>query len=267
MNLAGIDTILRIRSRGERMIFAENTRNSVGVAISGDHGDFNALYEGLHNVVGDESEFPGYETPRLRVLGICYDLRHAMMGDRDFVFVDNGRDEYGFWPEDAPDANLYLKIHVLWPEMLFVQLALNDFVQLYATQLARKFDKRSTMVHTNAVWDESLAITRLFQAAVARCLQDTVTPSSYRRIIRLMTRETVAIKDYTTQYVDILNESFLDMKPEVRRQRLSRIGKWLAERGGDYGQVKGAVKAAALHYGVREDDIAAPVHYPEVIEW
>ena len=63
------------------------------------------------------------------MLGICYDIRHALMGNREYQFVENGlTDEIkkyqGFI---ASDKNIYLKIYVLWPEMLFVLWALNDF--------------------------------------------------------------------------------------------------------------------------------------------
>lgn len=58
-------------------------RFSTGVAIYGDFMDFETLYEQLHEIVGDEEDFPAYYDARIRVLGVCYDLRHALMGDRE----------------------------------------------------------------------------------------------------------------------------------------------------------------------------------------
>jgi hypothetical protein len=74
--------------------------------------DFERLYDSLHNVVGDEGEFIYYETASLRVLGVCYDIRHALMGDREIEFVDNGMDEAKMrWMSAiTPDKNVYLKI-------------------------------------------------------------------------------------------------------------------------------------------------------------
>jgi hypothetical protein len=117
-----------------KMIYAENTPNNTGIAIYGDYLDFEKLYDALHVVVGDEGEFDTFEAARLRVLGVCYDIRHAMMGDREAEFVDNGMDEEKKRRMSviAPDKNLYMKIYVLWPEMLFVTMALNDFVHIYA---------------------------------------------------------------------------------------------------------------------------------------
>jgi len=76
-----------------KMIFVKNTPNNTGVAIYGDYMDFESLYEAMHEVVGDEEEFVSHDSARTRVLGVCYDLRHAMMGDREVEFVDNGLDK------------------------------------------------------------------------------------------------------------------------------------------------------------------------------
>ena len=75
------------------MIFAKVTPNYTGIAIYGDFLDFENLYEALHTVVGTEEDYVSYESARIRVLGVCYDIRHALMGDREFEFVDNGMDE------------------------------------------------------------------------------------------------------------------------------------------------------------------------------
>lgn len=87
-------------------------------------------------IVEDEEYF---SSARIRVLGICYDIRHALMGNREYQFVENGlTDEIkkyqGFI---ASDKNIYLIIYVLWPEMLFVLWALNDFSLHYAKKITK----------------------------------------------------------------------------------------------------------------------------------
>lgn len=82
--------------------------------------------------MGDEDEYVNYDAARMRVLGVCYDIRHARIGDREIEFVDNGMDpgKMKWMSTITPDKNVYLKINVLWPEMLFVTMALNDFIRL-----------------------------------------------------------------------------------------------------------------------------------------
>jgi len=94
------------------MISVTNTPNYAGVAIHGDMHDFQKLYDALSELVGSEGEYKGFDNPRIRVLAICYDLRHAIMGDREFELVDNGMEEFklrraGF---KAPDKNVYLSL-------------------------------------------------------------------------------------------------------------------------------------------------------------
>ncbi|NMA52038.1 MAG: hypothetical protein GX949_03395, partial [Peptococcaceae bacterium] len=54
------------------MIFVKNTPNNTGVAVYGDHRDFEGLYEALHDIVGNEDEFVNHEVVRIRVLAVCY---------------------------------------------------------------------------------------------------------------------------------------------------------------------------------------------------
>jgi len=140
------------------MIFVKNTPNNTGVSIYGDYMDFENLYEALHTVVGNEGEFTEFEAARIRVLGVCYDIRHALMGDREIEFVDNGMDDEKKRRMSvlASDRNVYLKIYVLWPEMLFVTMALNDFIRLYGRKRAKK--SYDFMLDKQNIWDESIAM-------------------------------------------------------------------------------------------------------------
>ena len=158
------------------MIYVENTPNNTGVAVYGDHRDFEGLYEALHDIVGNEDEFLNHEMVRIRVLAVCYDLRHAMMGDREFEFVDNGRDDFKMRKLSviAPDKNVYLKINVLWPELLFVMMALNDFILLYAKR--RPGCYKSVLDRRN-IW--MLPFSGAFQSMVAKCMEETVPQASF----------------------------------------------------------------------------------------
>ena len=119
------------------MIYVKNTPNNVGVSIYGDCLDFDMLYDALHTIVGNEEQYTAYEAARIRVLGVCYDLRHALMGDREIEFVDNGIDDEKrkHMSVLASDKNVYLKINVLWSEMLFVTMVLNDFMRIIKSLL------------------------------------------------------------------------------------------------------------------------------------
>lgn len=249
------------------MIFVRNTPNSTGVAIHGDYMDFENLYEALHTVVGDEDEFVGFEAARIRVLGVCYDIRHALMGGREIEFVDNGMDEDKKKRMSVltPEKNVYLKIYVLWPEMLFVTMTLNDFIRLYAGKRAKK--NYNFILDKQNIWDESIAIVRIFQAAIMKCIKDTVSEASFKRMMNLMNKDYTWFDGYTRQYLDILNIRFIDMDREKRLKSILTMAKRLAEHGEEYKQVKAEVEEAARYYDTYEDNIKPPVDYPEDFEW
>ena len=65
------------------MLSVKTTENLAGVTVSGTYWDLNALYDALTNVIGEEESYPEFEACRIRVLGLCYDIRHAYQGDRN----------------------------------------------------------------------------------------------------------------------------------------------------------------------------------------
>lgn len=250
------------------MIYVTNTPNSAGVEIHGDFLDFDALYKALHVIVGSENEYITYDAARIRVLGVCYDLRHALMGDREIEFVDNGMDDEKLkrLATIAPKKNMYLVINVFWPEMLFVTIALNDFVKLHARKQAKNsFDK---MMDKRNIWDASIAQVRMFQAAVAKCIKELVSAASFSRMMNLANSSYTWVDGYATQYVDLLNCKFLAMNKEKRLKNIPTMLKRLAEQGDEYQEMKNGILSAAREYNCSVDEIKIQgLEYPEQIEW
>lgn len=250
------------------MIYVANTPNNTGVAIYGDCLDFEALYDALHAVVGNEDEYARFESARIRVLGVCYDLRHALMGDREVEFVDNGMDKEKMRNMSiiAHDKNVYLKINVLWPEMLFVVMALNDFVWLYAEKQAK--NSYHVMLDKRNIWDESIANVRFFQAAIVKSLKETVSPHSYNRMMNLLIHDYTWIDGYVTQYLDVLNLKFINMDKEKRLKNIPIMAKRLSEHNDEYDEIESFVLAGAREYGCSIDAVRlAGMEYPDEIDW
>lgn len=239
------------------MIYVTNTPNNAGVSIHGDYQDFDQLYDALYAIVGDEGEFLSHYSARTRVLGVCYDIRHAIMGDREVEYVDNGMDEEKMKRLSmiTPKQNIYFKIEVLWPEMLFVTMALNDFIML----------NRKKCKHPE--WDKTTAAVRKLQAGVAECLQQTVSEASYKRMLNKMIRDYTWMDDYFTQYLDLLNSKFLAMDKEKRLSNISSMSKRLAEKGTEYQAVKRDVTEAAQNYNCDVTEIRLDIEHSEDIDW
>ena len=239
------------------MIYITNTPNNAGVAIHGDYLDFEELYATLHSIVGEDGESSLYEAARLRVLGVCYDLRHAIMGDREIVFVDNGMDEDKMkrMSTITHNKNIYMVINVLWPEILFVTMVLNDFILL----------NRQKCNHPQ--WDKATATVRKLQVAVTECIKQTVPEPSNERMINMMIREFTWFSGYATQYLDLLNSRFLDMNKEERLKNISTMAKYLAEQNQEYKDIKSQVIEMAKTHNCPVEDIRLKIENLDDFDW
>ncbi|MDW7662816.1 MAG: hypothetical protein SCL54_15520, partial [Bacillota bacterium] len=72
------------------MIKITTTEQLAGVRLVGDYEDLYQLVDAIHEIVVDEysekyEKHSRYAAASLRVLGVCYDIRHAYQGDRDVI--------------------------------------------------------------------------------------------------------------------------------------------------------------------------------------
>jgi hypothetical protein len=249
------------------MIYLKTTPNYTGVTVYGDKMDFDELYEALHSVVGEEDEWISYEGARLRVLGVCYDIRHTLMGNREIEFVDNGLDHDRMRQLSivTNDKNVYYTFNVYWPELLFVTIALNDFIKLYAKKKTK--NGYNPVLDYRNVWDLTIAQVRGFQAAIARCIGETIPETSISRTMKLMNSDYIWSNNYATQYLDEINCQFINMDKGKRLKNITIMAKRIAEQGQEYQEVKSAVMEAAAKYNCSITQIKSLVEYPENIEW
>jgi len=250
-----------------KMLYVVNTPQNAGVSIYGDYWDLETLYDALHEITGEEGENISYEACRLRVLGVCYEIRHALMGDREIESFDNGIDQEKMKRMSVimPEKNIYYKFNMLWPELLFVTMALNDFIMIYA----RKQTKGRSALELNSknIWDKYISCVCLFQSSVALCIKETIAEKAAARTINLMNKDYCWLDNYITQYVDLLNYRFINMEPEKRFKNISIMAKRMAEKGDEYQQLKKEVADAAEKHHTVADNIRITLDFPEEIDW
>lgn len=243
------------------MIYVTDTPRHAGVTIHGDFKDFDELYNALHAAIGSEDDERNirYRLTRYRVLGLCYELRHALMGDREIVFEDNGLtpDIMKRHARIGNSTNVYFTCQMLWPEALFLLMLLNN--------MAEHLERNKFKVN---YWDPTVAVIRKFQAAIADCLRGLLTEQVYKRTIHLMNDRYSTYYDYCTQYVDLLNVRYLKMDPEKRLKNLSIMAKRLAEKPGEYYELQQEVTLAAKHHNCSVHDITLKeTDIPDDIDW
>ena len=78
------------------MLTVKTTDHLTGATICGNHSDLNTLYNALSNLVGNEGSYPEYDQCQLRILGLCYEIRHTYQGDRNTLEDIYGETNYSF---------------------------------------------------------------------------------------------------------------------------------------------------------------------------
>ncbi|KUP08489.1 hypothetical protein Q75_02380 [Bacillus coahuilensis p1.1.43] len=114
------------------MIQIQNTSHFAGIRIIGDVHSFRTLEEAIHKIVGEEGEYPIYESARLRALDFTKEFQSSCTGDREIVWIDHGlASEVVRSNQIAQQENVYIGFQSLWPEALFFTMVMNDFIKLY----------------------------------------------------------------------------------------------------------------------------------------
>ena len=126
------------------MIQAKVTKNLTGITIQGDYDDFNDLVNAIYRMTGVDSNEAGlYDEVKMRLLGLCYDIRYAYMGDREVVLKDNVlnedlKEEMGI---KNCEQNIYYSVNVLYPEAIFLALGVSNLficcIYFYGNRVVR----------------------------------------------------------------------------------------------------------------------------------
>jgi hypothetical protein len=256
------------------MITIKNTENLTGVTIGGDFNDLYNLVDAFYAItIGEYSEkHKSYIEMSTRVLGLCYDIRHASQGDREVGLVDNGMDEdkMKFHSIITPKSNVYYKCNYLYPEMFFVMLALNELIELRIKELAKTKYIFKEALDRNVIWDDKIAFIRVFQAEFAKCVKEVLTETSYIRWLKVMNGDYLDIENIAGQYIDVLNIKYIKMTKEKRLKSFTSIAKRIAEYRYDreHDEIEEVVSEAAQEHGCPRGDIRLNgVEYPEDIVW
>lgn len=255
------------------MIKFENTENLTGVCITGDYYDFDNLVDAFHKITVDEysEKNSQYAEMSLRVLGVCYDIRHAYQGDREVILLDNNMDDekMKYHPVITTTKNVYYKCNILYTEMLYTTIALNELIKLRMKELSKKKYLYEILYDKNVIWDDTIATIRNFQAEFAKCVKEFLTERSYNMWLKYMNHENYIFTMYQ-QYLDILSIEYINMTKEKRLKSFTKISKRIAEFDNDdeYTYIKKSIDEAAKSYNCHRNELRLrDMEYPECIVW
>lgn len=239
------------------MLTIQSTELLTGVRVSGDYWDLNELFEAFHQIVGDDNRYYDYLGARQRILVVCYDIKQAIHGEHNIELIANGLNKSIKKEQQllAPEKNIYYSFEILWPEVLFIAIALNDFIKLHE----ERFD--------NTGWNIHIAVCRKFQSNVINCLRDLLAPEHYVAFWELMQTKKPTVFRYATQFVDILNLQYLQLSKEERVANLAGFLFKLILEDEEYMEVRKQLLETANITKSPIHELEFDISYPEKIEW
>ncbi|MEC1178072.1 hypothetical protein P9B03_06215 [Metasolibacillus meyeri] len=239
------------------MLTIQPTTLLTGARISGDYWDLDQLVNAIYQITGDEKRYYDYQGSRDRILNVCYKLRQATKGEHHIDYIANGinRGIQIKQKKMMPEKNIYFGVDILWPELLFTTIALNDFIRLHQELI------------DDSPWNQHIATVRNFQALVIDNLYELIGEEHYAIFLHVLNEKVAAYFRYATQYVDVLNIEYLSLSKEERAAHLSAFAIRLVVEGEDYNLLLDQLMQAAKETKHALHDLQISLKYPEFIDW
>ena len=255
------------------MIQTKPTEHLTGITIQGDFKDFYGLVDSIYRMTGLEEDYADYYYGvKNRLLGMCYDIRHAFMGDREIVLNDNGMDKEKMkWHgQITPTQNVYYSVNVLFPEAVFIAASVPKMYIFssgyYGERGNREYEELPPLPFADYIRDK--ANLDVLCAGIWQALGETVGDDELEKIIYLMRRTDENYINYATHYIDKCNLELLKTEADKRKDKIRNIAKRIVKKPQAYKNMENDLKYWAKEYKTTIYEIEDPgLKYPEDIEW
>ena len=258
------------------MISAKPTEHLTGITLEGEFQDFYEIVESIYRMTGLEEDYDDYYWGvKNRLLGICYDVRHAYQGDRNVKLVDNGvSDELLKWCSMIlPKNNVHYSVEVMFPEAVFVALAVPELYlwsSIYygsRTKKQEEIAKFPAQRYSDYLRDQ--AVLDWLSSTILQALADVIGDDELEKLLKFRrNRYESHFAKYVTQYIDKCNIEYLKTEPEKRKDKLRNIVKRIIQKPTAYHNMKRDLEYSAHEYKCSIYEMYDPkLEYPEDIEW
>ena len=254
------------------MLDIKPTEHLTGVTISGDYETLYQIVEAMHNMTEMEEDYSDpYYGIQNQLLAICYDIRHAFMGDREVRILDNGMTEdlMKYHGVIAPKQNVYYSVNVLFPLAIFVAESLPTICR-YGRRYYRS--KKSVEIdlplppYREYLRDKGLL--ENLRLGTFAAMAEVIGDDAAERIVREVEEGFLYFNDYAIQYVDKCNVELLSAPMEKRANKIKLIANRLMKRPVAYQRMAAELMDAAKEYDCSIYQLRPTTFdYPETIEW
>ena len=257
------------------MIKATPTEHLTGIILEGEYLDFYEIVDSIYRMTGLEDDYNDlYWSVKNRLLGMCYDIRHAYQGDRDVKLVDNGvTEEWIHWHDMImPKENVHVSVCLLFPEAAFVALALPEMMTLSRRYYARNGKNLDDQLYQHNKYSDYLkdkALLEFLSTTILQALGEVIGDVAIEKIMRHM--ESIydnTFMNYAAQYLDKCNIEYLKTAPEKRKDKLKNIVNRIIKKPSGYQNMEYNLQMAAKEYACSIHELEYPgIDYPEEVEW
>ena len=259
------------------MITIKPTEHLVGINVQGDYYDFEGFVDAVHRLTGiwpEEDYSDPYYASCNRLLGICYDIRHAYQGNRDILVRDNGlnREVMKWHKLIMSEQTVYYSVNILFPEALFVASTsekLLAYAKRYYGKTGKKLKEKENwpIYHEYNQYVRDCATIRNFVGQVWGALGDVIGEVGLENILNAQCSYE-SYTHYAAQYIDEMDIALIKTKPEKRAGKLKTMAKRIINPDYTYYQVHREVAACAAEYGCSIHEVHDPkLEFPDEIEW
>ena len=255
------------------MIRMEMTARLLGIRVSGGVDEFRDLLEALYQLVPQEVGTEPLPADMLgnRVLGLCYDLRHAARGDHGVVLTEDSIvcDITGEGHESVDLKTAVCYFEVLYPELCYQLMGIEYLIERRCLELTRKHYRDPYAL--KGAWDMVTTLSRQPQAAFLRCMGEALPAARFAGLVDAMEHGWRNLSGMYVQYLDHLNLEFLRMRPEQREGQFDRIIQRMTGYAAqdDYQEMARTLEADATRYRAAVNDLELDEEdrYPEEYDW
>ena len=260
------------------MITAKPTEHLTGIMLEGEYDDFYEMVESIYRMTGLEEDYADrYWSVKNRLLGICYDIRHAYQGDRKVKLADNGTDDELIKRHSMimPKQNVHYAVEILFPEAVFVALSVPEmyfFSECYYGNQARKRKRnepeRIVFENDYADYIRDKALLDTLCSVILSAFAKVIGDEELEQLLHLKGLRYMNFDNYAAQYVDKCNIDYLKTPPEKRKDKLRNIAKRLIRKPDAYNNLLHDLEYSARVHGCSIHELHNPKQkYPETIEW
>ena len=257
------------------MVKAKATEKLTGITISGDFNDFYEIVESIYRMTGLEEDYGDrFWSVKNRLLGMCYDIRHAYMGDREIELVENGvcDDIIRYHSMIMPKTAVYYSANFLFPEAVFVALSISELCEsslyLYGEK-CKKIEGDDHIQYKFTDYIKDKAILGTLSAVILGALGHVIGDAELEKLIQFKHRQYGYIfAEYATQYVDKCNIDYLKTPLDKRKDKIKNITKRILQKPDAYKNMKRDLEYSAKVHNCSFHELHDPrIVYPENVEW